>query len=305
MLTLNITAPTAAKADLLPLLELQDEQKVQLVPGQSFKIPGYGMKSGHLELPVFLWEEHWKLNRSDGNWIEIEATTDAIAKFSPAQSSKLPPNAQISCPKGTRIQVPRVFSDRGHYKFRIYLWHEHCHTDKVVIASKDDAIALIIQECREQGVTDKRQIAYILATVEHETNKTFEPVREAYWLDAKYGFERAEEIRRTNRIIGRYFPHYGRGYVQLTWDYNYAKYAELTGRDLVNHLDLAMEPDIAAFVLVHGMKTGGFTGKRLDQYINGSRCDFRRARKIVNGMDRARDIAAIARKWLTKVDEYL
>jgi hypothetical protein len=42
------------------------------------------------------------------------------------------------------------------------------------------------------------QVAYQLATVHWETNRTFEPVREAYWL--------SEEWRKRNL---RYYPFYG------------------------------------------------------------------------------------------------
>src|SRR5690349_21332701 len=40
----------------------------------------------------------------------------------------------------------------------------------------------ILDSCRKYGITDNRQIAYILATVYFETNKTMQPVGEAYWL---------------------------------------------------------------------------------------------------------------------------
>ena len=43
-------------------------------------------------------------------------------------------------------------------------------------------VAAIEAECIRQGLTLKVQIAYVLATVEWETNNTFRPVREAYWM---------------------------------------------------------------------------------------------------------------------------
>ncbi|WP_242049006.1 glycoside hydrolase family 19 protein [Planktothrix sp. FACHB-1365] len=59
----------------------------------------------------------------------------------------------------------------------------------------------------------------------------------------------------------------GRGYVQLTWNYNYRKYSDVLGLDLVNDPDLVMRPDIALFILIHGMKWGVFTGiKDVSQY---------------------------------------
>ena len=44
------------------------------------------------------------------------------------------------------------------------------------------------------------------------------------------------------------------------------------------------------------------TGKRLDQFVNGSRQDFREARRVVNRLDKADKIAAQARQWLDKLD---
>jgi len=155
------------------------------------------------------------------------------------------------------------------------------------------AIQAIIQEARRQGITDRAQIAYILATVQHETNDSFQPVREAYFL----GEPKGENYRKTLR----YYPFYGRGYVQLTWDYNYRQYSGLTGLDLVNEPDLVMRPDVSLFVLVDGMKRGVFTGKRLSQFIAGSTVDFHSARRIINGMDKAALVANYATTWQTNL----
>lgn len=155
------------------------------------------------------------------------------------------------------------------------------------------AIQAIIAEARRQGITNKAQIAYILATVEHETNKTFQPVREAYFL----GEPAAENHRQTLR----YYPFYGRGYVQLTWDYNYREYSSLLGLDLVNQPDLVMRSDISLFILIDGMKRGIFTGVCLDDYITSSRVDFLNARRIINGMDQASLIASYASDWQTNL----
>lgn len=143
-------------------------------------------------------------------------------------------------------------------------------------------VAAIEAECIRQGIGLKTQIAYVLATVEHETNDTFRPVRESYWL--------GEWARR--RL--RYYPYYGRGYVQLTWKFNYKRYSEILGIDLVANPDRAMEPAIACFVLVHGFKHGVFTGKKITDYIRQGKTDFVGARRCINGTDKAAKIAAIA-----------
>ncbi|HZH74401.1 MAG TPA: peptidoglycan-binding protein [Archangium sp.] len=157
-------------------------------------------------------------------------------------------------------------------------------------ADRDGTVKAIHGECLRQGVTMLEQIAYVLATVQLETGH-FQPIREADYLGAK-----AEGYRKSNL---RYYPYYGRGYVQLTWKENYEKYSKLLGVDMVKNPDLALRPDVALFVLVHGMKKGIFTGASLSTYINASRVDFRGARAIINGSDRASDCAEYARQWLS------
>jgi hypothetical protein len=132
--------------------------------------------------------------------------------------------------------------------------------------------------------------AYALGTAYHETNGTMQPVREAYWL--------SETWRRAHL---RYYPWYGRGYVQLTWDTNYKRAdTELgLGGALVKNLDLAMNPDIAAKIMRRGMDEGWFAGdgrgrhtlKRHLPSSPGTLAQFEEARRIINGTDKALLIA--------------
>lgn len=128
--------------------------------------------------------------------------------------------------------------------------------------------------------------AYGLGTAWHETNATMQPVREAYWL--------SEAWRKANL---KYFPWYGRGYVQLTWEANYKRADEELALDgtLIANLDLALKPDIAARIIVHGMEGGWFSAKRLADYLPLSgRAGFdayTAARHIINGTDQAEKIA--------------
>ncbi|MDX9745782.1 MAG: glycoside hydrolase family 19 protein [Syntrophales bacterium] len=154
-------------------------------------------------------------------------------------------------------------------------------------STREGTIDAIMRECRKQNIGSNAQIAYVLATVEWETNHTFKPVREAYW--------KSEEWRKNNF---RYYPYYGRGYVQLTWEDNYKKYSQILGVDLVNNPDRAMDADIALFVLVHGFKTGTFTGRKITDYINKNKTDFVKARRCINGTDHAHDIARLAEDFL-------
>ena len=126
-------------------------------------------------------------------------------------------------------------------------------------------------------------ILYVFATVFHETAFTFKPVKEAFHL--------SENWRRRNL---RYFPFYGRGYVQLTWEYNYKRYSKILGIDLINQPELCIDPDIAFRILIHGMKKGVFTGKGIGRYINRFRKNYKYARYVINGRDKRNTIAGYA-----------
>ncbi len=154
-------------------------------------------------------------------------------------------------------------------------------------ATKEGTIEAIKLECVGQEINLKTQIAYVLATVEWETARTFKPVREAFWL--------SEEWRKENL---RYYPYYGRGYVQITWEKNYKKYSDILEIDLPGMPDLAMNELVALFILVHGFKTGTFTGRKISDYINKFQTDFVDARRCINGTDHAEDIAKLAEKYL-------
>lgn len=135
-------------------------------------------------------------------------------------------------------------------------------------------------------VLDIRFAAYMLATVQHETADTYAPVRES--------FRQTEDWRRRNL---RYFPFYGRGYVQLTWEANYAKAGRLLGVDLVEDPDAALIPAHSYQIMTWGMREGWFTGKKLADYLTPDRTDYVNARRIINGTDRAPLVAGYAQQW--------
>jgi predicted chitinase len=150
-------------------------------------------------------------------------------------------------------------------------------------------VKAIVENAKDYGFCQS-QIAYILATVQHETANTFRPVRE--------GLNVSDIWRRYNL---RYYPYYGRGYVQITWKSNYLKFGSLIGLDLVNNPDLALRADIALFTLLYGMKHGSFTGNSLNNYTRNGVTDFVNARRVINGMDKAEQIAAIASSWMRQL----
>lgn len=146
----------------------------------------------------------------------------------------------------------------------------------------------ILEQWAETGFTDVRWLAYALATAYHETARTMQPIRE-------YGRGRGRRYGRPDPLTG--MTYYGRGFVQLTWKFNYETASKALGTDFVREPDLVMEPGNAAFIMFQGMKDGWFTGKGFANYINDRQCDYWNARRIINGIDRAGDIAEYALRF--------
>ncbi|GAA5629846.1 hypothetical protein Acal02_00443 [Acinetobacter calcoaceticus] len=143
-----------------------------------------------------------------------------------------------------------------------------------------DGINFLVSVLEEHQELSLTQAAYILATAWHETAKTMQPVIE-------YGSEKYLKSK-------QYYPYIGYGYVQLTWLSNYKRMGDYLKIDLVKNPKLALQADIAARVMIVGMKKGMFTGKRLSDYINQHKKDYVGARYIVNGTDKAELIAGYA-----------
>lgn len=171
-----------------------------------------------------------------------------------------------------------------------------------LLSNKSDHIRLIVAECKRQRVDDERQIAYLLATTQHETAGTYRPIDEIGAVSYFLRYERRSDLGNIHPGDGARFK--GRGYVQITGRRNYTLYAGLIGEDLVRQPERVKEPTVAAFILVHGSRTGTFTGRKLSDYINSTRCDFINARRIINGLDRAELIASYAHGWLKALSNY-
>ena len=141
-------------------------------------------------------------------------------------------------------------------------------------------------------------VSYMLATTFHETNQTFLPLRE-YGRGKGKPYGSKIDIDR-NPYTGLNHIYYGRGYVQLTWLSNYKKMGNLLDVDLVNNPDKAMEAPIAAEILVIGSLRGLFTGRSLSKYIKYGLDirEFEQARRVINGIDKASQIADYAVKFL-------
>ena len=148
-----------------------------------------------------------------------------------------------------------------------------------------DGLNTLLDEWGETGFTNRQWLAYCLATAFHETAFTMQPIRE-------YGRGRGKKYGEKDRQTGQVY--YGRGYVQLTWRFNYERASKALGVDFVRNPDGVMEPGIAAHILYVGCAEGWFTGKKLSDYINDKQRDYWNARRIVNGTDKAGAIAGYA-----------
>lgn len=157
--------------------------------------------------------------------------------------------------------------------------------------SPKDSVKLIVKTCLEEGVTDLGQIANVLAQCEHETHWTY-----------------AEEIDGASQAIKYKYSGgvkwFGRGYIQITHDYNYKKFGQLLNQDFIGNPNLVTEPKVAAKIAVVGMRDGLFRSPNtLAKYINNGNNDFYNARRIVNGMvaDQAESVKTKSEKWLKQV----
>lgn len=153
-------------------------------------------------------------------------------------------------------------------------------------------LPLILARCLDNGITDSNQIAYVFATAEHESHFG----RFMIELASGDAYEGRQDLGNTQVGDGRRYK--GRGFVQITGRNNYALWGERMGIDLIGKPELASRPDVAAQILVQGMRDGSFTSLKLDDFIG---TDFISARKIINGLDRAQHIADIARAYVEAI----
>lgn len=172
---------------------------------------------------------------------------------------------------------------------------------------QQENIDLILKECEAHNFLPA-QIAYVLATTWHETAFRMAPVREtlassdeeaAMRLERAWAQGRLPQVKRPywrKDEQGRYW--FGRGYVQITHKENYNKFAKELGQPLDLYPNLALNPTIAAKILVIGMHKGLFTGHKISDFINDKKIDFVNARKVVNGLDQAHKIASYAQDFL-------
>lgn len=167
-----------------------------------------------------------------------------------------------------------------------------------------DGMTAIAAAFDRDGDGNPRHLAYMLATALHETAHTMAPIHE---LGSRSYFDKYEPSTKIGKTLGNTktgdgYLFRGRGFVQLTGRANYDKANDKLGlplllsnppkKPLVTNPDMALQPDIAARILVRGMIEGWFTGKKLSDFTA-----YHDMRRVVNGLDKADDIAIYARSF--------
>lgn len=149
-------------------------------------------------------------------------------------------------------------------------------------------------------------IAYGFATAWHEAGLV--PIHEKggkAYLDKYDTGKLAAALGNTPKDDDDGIRYAGRGLVQLTGRTNYRNAGKYLGVDLLGNPDLALKPEYATRILVWGMETGSFTGKRLSDYVKsrGTHAQFAQCRRIINRLDRAEDIATYADQFQEALDQ--
>lgn len=159
------------------------------------------------------------------------------------------------------------------------------------------------------GFTDRRWLAYIFGGVYHEVGRRMVPVREGFAKTDAGARAAVAKLFKAGRISRNYaLPNaagvsfYGRGRIQNTHEENYRKLQKRFGHPFLTNPDLLLDSKIDAEVTVYGHVEGIWTGKKLADYIN-SKTDFRNARRIINGTDKAAMIAGYASDFLAALEK--
>lgn len=172
--------------------------------------------------------------------------------------------------------------------------------------SQVDGLNAILDEAEKRG-TLLNHLAYILATVSHETGEKMQPVEEILAYTAKrltqvwpkrfptlasaqpYSHNPkalAEKVYGGRKDLGNTQPgdawrFRGRGLPQITGRANYAKFG------IEAAPESALQMPTALRITFDGMTKGLFTGKKLSDFITPTVADYYSARDVVNGDKKA------------------
>jgi spore germination protein YaaH len=155
----------------------------------------------------------------------------------------------------------------------------------VPASAKDSArrnLPYIIKALREEDILNSNVLAYAMATIEHETAGTFEPIAE---------IKGDVSARRLGYEGGT--AYYGRGFIQVTHLRNYRLIGERIGMGdaLAKNPELASNPEVAARILAAFFRDNNVANK-------ASHGSFVAARTPVNPDNNGRKVAYLAYKYI-------
>lgn len=164
----------------------------------------------------------------------------------------------------------------------------------------------------ETTLNDNRWLAYMLATCWLETDRTMQAISE--YGDRSY-FTRMYDIKGARpdkaRELGNIHPgdgakYHGRGKPMLTGRSNYQKADKNIGHRINGSFEdtpsLVLVGNHSDLIMISGMTNGWYTGKKLSDYFNENTDDPIGARRIVNGSDRADEIAKAHYEFLNAIE---
>lgn len=179
--------------------------------------------------------------------------------------------------------------------------------------SQVDGMKMTIAEWfKRNDLTDERWLAYMLATAWLETDRTMQAISEyggrdyfTRMYDIKGG--RPDKAKRLGNVYaGDGAKFHGRGKPMITGRGNYKKANKYVGKyidvDFIAKPSAVLQKNHSDLLMFSGMIKGWFTGKKLSDYFQGDLEDPIGARRIVNGTDRADDIAEAYEHFLTALD---
>lgn len=260
---------------------------------------------------------------------EAEGLEAAAGRLRAMAASLAPPAPPViptvAAPSGKGLQAPAAF-------FSVMRRAPVAFPADEFNAGQVDGMNAILEACA--GRFPIGWTAYVLATAYHETGATFETTAVESLNYSPEGLAKTFSRERISladaRRLGRYAGHpaeqeaianliyggewgrkslgniqpgdgwkfRGRSWPQLTGRANYQKADDALdlGGALMASPDLIGRLDVCAPVTRDGMREGWFTGVDLSEVIaaRGTLKQFTNARRIINGTDKAEEIAAVA-----------
>ena len=301
-------------ADVVVIQLLLNKVLPTISPAKSFsKLKVDGISSSRLEKAIEQYQQLKKLKYLDG-WIGTKGTTlksllaDAKLTSVITRANFVRNQFQVKTAKPVlgSISISSLVS-LYEKEYGTLLSNNRAGLKSILTTAKQD-----------KDIQSVAEFAYMLATVKHETASTFRAIEE-YGKGAgrAYGKEVTVINPLTKKSVNN--KYYGRGYVQLTWGYNYQRLDHYLGygsypnrfktkvadynkgytisspaKSVYLNPEQALKSDIAYKCMIWGMQGGHFTGAKVSRFIKSSSVDYYNARKVINGLDKAHVIAGYA-----------